>query len=61
MFKHVNFITYMTDSGGSTYIEGEEHQPQEDQTIIFEGEHYMKLPEKYRRIVLVATLFTWGD
>ena len=51
----------MTDSGGSTYIEGEEHQPQEDQTIIFEGEHYMKLPEKYRRIVLVAPLFTWGD
>tara|TARA_Y100000114_G_C11757320_1_gene327607 strand:- start:44 stop:580 length:537 start_codon:yes stop_codon:yes gene_type:complete len=60
-FKHVNFITYMTDSGGSTYVEGEEHQPQEDQTIIFEGEHYMKLPERYRRIVLVATLFTWGD
>ncbi len=57
-FPHLNFITYLTNSGGSTFIEGIEHKPQEDQSILFSGEHYLQLPEKERRIVLVATIYS---
>jgi len=48
---------YLTNSGGSTFIEGKEHKPEEDQPILFTGEHYLQLPKKERRIVLVATIF----
>tara|TARA_B100001989_G_scaffold186490_1_gene136024 strand:- start:469 stop:1014 length:546 start_codon:yes stop_codon:yes gene_type:complete len=57
-FPHLNFITYLTNSGGSTFIEGVEHKPKEDQTILFTGEHYLQLPQKERRIVLVATIMS---
>ncbi len=55
-FPHLNFITYLTNSGGSTFVEGVEHKPEEDQSILFTGEHYLQLPQKERRIVLVATI-----
>lgn len=54
-FPHLNFLLYLTGSGGSTFVEGEENKPEEDQAIIFSGNHYMQLPKKGRRIVLIAT------
>ena len=56
-FPHKNFIIYLTSAGGSTFVEGKEHKPIEDQSMLFSGEHYIQLPKKERRIVLVATLF----
>ena len=54
-YPHKNVIVYLTNSGGSTFVEGQEHDPIEDDVITFEGEHYHKLPERDPRIVLVAT------
>ena len=56
-FPHFNLIVYLTNSGGSTIIEGKEHEPIEDQSILFTGNHYIQLPKKERRIVLVGTIF----
>ena len=57
-FPHFNFLTYLTNSGGSTFVMGEENKPEEDQSIIFTGSHYMQLPKRDRRVVLVATLMS---
>ena len=54
-YPHKNVLVYLTNSGGSTFVEGQEHDPIEDDVITFEGEHYHKLPERDPRIVLVAT------
>ena len=55
-FPHKNLIIYLTDpEGGSTVCEGEEFLGEEDDVIIFEGEHYMYPPKKGRRMVIVAT------
>jgi len=59
-FPHLNFITYLTNSGGSTFIEDVEHKPEEDQSILFSGIHYLQLPQKGRRIVLVGTIMTYN-
>ena len=56
-FKHVNLLIYLTDNGGKTFVEGEEHEPSEDDVILFTGEHFFELPKKGRRIVIIATLF----
>lgn len=56
-FPHYNLLVYLTNSGGNTFIEGYEHKPEEDQCILFTGKHYIQLPKKERRIVLVATIF----
>ena len=37
-------------------MDWEEHKPEEDQAILFSGEHYMQLPERGRRIILIATI-----
>jgi len=58
-FPHLNILTYLNSAGGSTFIEGEEHEPIEDQSILFSGEHYIQLPKKERRIVLIGTLFNY--
>ena len=55
IYPHKNILVYFTNAGGETYCEGEVHDPKEDDVIIFEGEHYYKLPEKDARIVFVAT------
>ena len=47
---------YFTDAGGSTFVEGEEHNPKEDDIILFTGEHYMETPADNRRVILVATM-----
>lgn len=55
-FPHKNFIIYLTSAGGSTFVEGKEYSPKEDDAIVFSGEHYMKTPEHNRRVILVATM-----
>ena len=60
-FEHTNMVTYLTDAGGKTYVEGEAFDPQEDDIIFFKGEHWNEMPLKKNRIVLVSTLFTWED
>ena len=58
-FPHHNLIVYLTNSGGETFVENESHDPKEDDTILFTGEHYMKRPIKDRRIILIATIFSY--
>ena len=36
-------------------VEGEEFAPEEDDVIIFQGEHWHELPKQKRRVVLVMT------
>lgn len=55
-FPHKNLIIYLTDSGGSTFVDGVEHDPKEDDIIFFTGEHYMHTPAENRRIILVVTM-----
>ena len=65
---HYNIIVYLTGDG-ETFIEKNSftscsinnedvliHNPKIHDVILFQGRHYMKLPSKDRRIVLVATL-----
>ena len=54
-WKHANMLVYLTDAGGSTFVEGEEFAPEEDDVIIFKGEHWHELPKQKRRVVLVMT------
>ena len=55
-FPHWNMIVYL-EGDGSTFVEGEEYAPQEDDIIIFRGEHYMQRPSKGRRVILISTIF----
>ena len=52
---HKNVIIYFTDAGGSTHVEGEKHDPSEDDVCLFVGEHFFELPKNDRRIVVVGT------
>jgi hypothetical protein len=59
-FPHKNMLVYLTDSGGETVVYNgdgtiEEHHPQEDDIIIFDGLHCHRPPKDRRRVVLVAT------
>ena len=54
-FPHKNMLIYLTDAGGSTFVEGEEFAPEEDDVIIFKGIHWHELPKEERRVVLVMT------
>jgi hypothetical protein len=54
-FFHTNILIYLTDAGGDTLVETDEHSPLEDDIIIFRGSHCHKLPTRKRRVVLVAT------
>ena len=54
-FPHWNMIVYL-EGDGSTFVEGEEYAPQEDDVILFKGEHYMQRPSKGRRVILISTL-----
>jgi len=55
-FDHMNCIIYLTDSGGKTVVEGENYDPNEDDVLLFKGEHYNYPGKEKNRIVLVATL-----
>tara|TARA_B100000029_G_scaffold155373_1_gene150710 strand:- start:539 stop:1096 length:558 start_codon:yes stop_codon:yes gene_type:complete len=60
-FLHGNIIVYLTDSGGKTFVKNEdkskyfEHDPVEDDIILFSGKHFMQNPSDNRRVILVAT------
>ena len=54
-FPHKNMLIYLTDAGGSTFCEGEEYAPEEDDIVIFQGEHWHEIPKLKRRVVLVMT------
>tara|TARA_B100000579_G_C22595179_1_gene739988 strand:+ start:120 stop:677 length:558 start_codon:yes stop_codon:yes gene_type:complete len=57
-FDHLNFICYLNNAGGRTFIDGHQpYEPVEDECIVFSGKHYGELPKKKRRIVLVSTIF----
>ena len=54
-FPHYNMLTYFTDEGKTLFEDGE-HDPEEDDVIIFPGiPHCHELPKNGARIVLVAT------
>ena len=55
-FPHWNLLIYL-EGNGRTFVEGEEHNPKEDDIILFKGKHYMERPKTGRRVVLVSTLF----
>ena len=55
-FPHWNMIVYL-EGDGSTFVEGEEYVPKEDDIILFKGEHYMQRPSKGRRVILVSTIY----
>lgn len=54
---HTNMLVYLTNSGGKTFVGSEEHLPEEDDVVIFDGmiEHCHETPENDRRVVLVST------
>ena len=58
-FPHYNMIIYLNDCDGDTIVEGESIKPEQDKVIVFEGEHYMKLPTSDRRVIIVATLVNY--
>jgi len=56
-FDTKNIVVYLNSfECGATNVEGESHNPQEDDIIIFEGLHSIEQPcNGTRRVVLVAT------
>lgn len=54
-FDHKNLIIFFTESGGKTICEKEIYNPEQDDVILFSGLHYHYLPEKSRRVVMIAT------
>ena len=57
-FPHENIIIYFSNEG-KTILENDEHDPKEDDVIIFPGlPHCQELPKNDMRLVLVATCVT---
>ena len=57
-FPHDNILIYFSNEG-KTILENDEHDPKEDDVIIFPGvPHCHELPKNDMRIVLVATCVT---
>ena len=57
-FPHDNIIIYFSNEG-KTILENDEHDPKEDDVIIFPGlPHCQELPKSDMRLVLVATCLT---
>ena len=55
-FKHLNLIFYLTPSGAKTFCGEDEHDPEEDDIILFKGEHNFELPKYQPRTIIVATI-----
>ncbi len=61
-YPHGNIIVYLTNAGGKTFVKNEEtskyeeHDPVENDIILFSGKHFMQNPSDNRRIILVATI-----
>ena len=57
-FPHDNIIIYFSNEG-KTIVENDEHDPKEDDVIMFPGlPHCQELPKNDMRLVLVATCLT---
>ena len=57
-FPHDNIIIYFSNEG-KTILENDDHDPEEDDVIIFPGlPHCQELPKNDMRLVLVATCLT---
>ena len=57
-FPHWNMLVYFSNEG-KTILENGEHDPEEDDVIIFPGlPHCQELPKNDMRLVLVATCIT---
>ena len=57
-FPHDNIIIYFSNEG-KTILENDEHDPKEDDVIIFPGlPHCQELPKNDMRLVLIATCLT---
>ena len=60
-FPHDNIIIYFSNEG-KTILENDEHDPKEDDVIMFPGlPHCQELPKNNMRLVLVATCLTARD
>ena len=58
-YPHFNLLVYLSGDG-ETIVEDEKYFPQENDVILFTGNHYMKRPSKGRRIVLISTIFEYN-
>ena len=58
-FSHYNMLIYLNDCDGETVVGDKIIEPEEDKVIVFEGEHYMRLPSSNRRVILIATLINY--
>ena len=57
-FPHDNIIIYFSNEG-KTIVGNDEHDPKEDDVIMFPGlPHCQELPKNDMRLVLVATCLT---
>tara|TARA_B100002019_G_C21253041_1_gene592274 strand:+ start:905 stop:1429 length:525 start_codon:yes stop_codon:yes gene_type:complete len=53
---HMNIIIYLTPTnGGYISCDGKTYVPEEDDVLLFSGEHYLLPPTKGRRVCLVGT------
>jgi len=57
-FPHFNLLVYLCGDG-ETIVENENYFPEENDVILFTGNHYMKRPTKGRRIILISTIFEY--
>ena len=58
-FPHFNMLIYLNDCDGETVVGDKSIEPEEDKGIVFEGEHYMRLPSSGRRVIIIATLINY--
>ena len=58
-FPHYNMLVYLNDCNGETVVGNKSIEPEEDKVIVFEGEHYMRLPSSGRRVIIIATLINY--
>ena len=56
-YPHRNMIIYLTPTyNGHTIVNGEPQPREEDDIILFSGEHHLYPPQSNRRVVIVITL-----
>lgn len=54
--EHKNILVYLTPTNGGYVTCGNDtYFPNEDDVVLFQGEHYFQPPKKQRRVCLVAT------
>ena len=54
--SHRNILVYLTPTyGGYVSCKGNTHCPEEDDVVLFRGEHFLQPPSKGRRVCIVGT------